>query len=74
MDSVKIMDASVSHENDYHGCHERNQKWGFKDKIDSSRFFCGSQIKVIKFLFLFKSRCATKNGICQNRLKKRSKV
>ena len=39
MDSVKIMDASVSHENDYHGCHERYRKWGFKDKIDSSRFF-----------------------------------
>ena len=46
MDSVKIMDASVSHENDYHGCHERNQKRGFIDKIDSSRFFCGPQIKV----------------------------
>ena len=46
MDSVKIMDASVSHENDYHGCHKCNQKWGFKDKIDSSRFFCGPQIEV----------------------------
>ena len=48
MDSVKIIDASVSHENDYHGCHERDQKRGFKDIIDSSRFFRGPQIKVYK--------------------------
>ena len=44
---VKIMDASVSRENDYHGCHERNQKWGFNDIVDLSRFFAGPQIKVL---------------------------